>query len=218
MTVFCSTCKNKINQGDIYCRGCGSKINIMDMSESTKYDDNEKKDGNSSHRLGIIHVVIFLVVIIVPTLLGMAALTPEARVVPVTVSYVESVQVPYTEKVQVPYEDPVYETRYYGTLSDTGLSTTTFTFDNAKSYNMQYTGKDLWGQEEYTFTIVDCQGKTQNIGSINAYSVKKKNELTGYITKYTTQIVTKYRTDYVTKYKTENKMITKQAIEWALGI
>lgn len=48
---------------------------------------------------------------------------------------------------------PVYGTAYTVKLSDTGLSTSSWTIHDVSSTQKEYTGKDLWGQSEYTVTV-----------------------------------------------------------------
>jgi hypothetical protein len=97
---------------------------------------------------------------------------------------------------QVPYQVPVYETRYSGTLYDYGLTTYKWTFKDAKSFTYEYTGRDFWGNPEYTVTIDGTRYPEINYWEVETYQV-----LVGY----------------ETKYRTEYEEVTKTRIEWILS-
>lgn len=104
-----------------------------------------------------------------------------------------------TAGISVPYDEPVYETRYSGTLKDTGITTTSWTITDATSYTNDYTGKDLWGQGESLVKV--CWGSNcQNFPQINYLDITSHDVFIGF----------------QTKYRTEYKQVTKTRLEWIL--
>jgi len=104
-------------------------------------------------------------------------------------------QVAYQEAYQVEYQEPIYTKYYSGYIQDDGLRTYTITFTNYISVDTQYTGKDGWGNKEYTVTLCTASLCT-SYPQINSWSISSNSIITGYDTKYRTEYRTAYRTEY----------------------
>lgn len=158
--------------------------------------------------------ILTIGVIAVVLLVGVFLLTPDTRNMAVQTSYQQPVYETRNVAVSVPYQEAIYETRYSGTFADTGISTTSWTFQDATSYTYEYSGKDLWGSPEYTFKV--CIGsQCTSYPEINTWDVSPKSQISGYQTKYKTEYkMETYIARYEMKYRTENRDVTKTRLEW----
>ncbi len=166
-----------------YCSNCGAEIGETDKfckgCATQLYVKKIEATGESDSRFLVIAVLVIV------ALAALYLFTSETR----------------TIAISVPYQEAVYETRYSGTLKDAGLSTTSWTIKDATSYTSEYTGKDLWGQAEYTIRV--CWGSNcNNYPQINVADVNSYQFLIGY----------------QTKYRTEYKQVTKTRLEWLMGV
>ncbi len=66
-----------------------------------------------------------------------------------------------------------YETVYSGTLSDTGLTTKSWSFEKADYYTQEFTGNDLWGKGEYKFRVCWTGVTCKDYYEINAWNINK---------------------------------------------
>lgn len=166
-----------------YCSDCGKEIEETDKfcKGCSKQLIVEKINKNQY----ITYLISVIAVIAIAFFGAIYFFTPETR----------------TTGVSVPYQEAIYETRYSGTLKDTGLSTSSWTIEEATSYTYEYTGKDLWSQPEYTVKV--CWGSScLNYPEINDLDVNSYRVLKGY----------------QTKYRTEYNSVTKTRLEWIIGV
>lgn len=96
------------------------------------------------------------------------------------------------------YQEPVYGTLYYGTLKDSssrffGLKDTskTWTFDNAISYDKQYTRQA--SLPEYLFTITNQDGSKTDYYDIDTWNINQKQGIIRYDSK-SRQVLDHYET------------------------
>lgn len=131
--------------------------------------------------------------------------------VPYTTTEYYTVQEPYTVSVSVPYQEELYGTAYSGWITDSGVTDYTTTFTGMSSWNKEFTGHDLYGNTEYTFTLCDLTTCYSYFG-INSWSISPYTYVSGYETKYKFEQETKYKdvqkSKEVTKYKDVQKSRT----------
>lgn len=121
----------------------------------------------------------------------------DTRTIVISIPYQEEYQKAYLQS----YEEPEYRTAYSGSLEDNGLTTYYWTFKCATSWDKEYTGRDAWGNSEYTFTICGVLGCIK-YPQINSWDISQSTVITGYVTKYKTE------------YRTEYKDVIKSKFEW----
>lgn len=157
--------------------------------------------------------ILSSIIIILLVIVGIS-LIPTERVVPKSVPYQEAVyKTMYKTEIVTKYR-----TVYYGTLKDSsstllGLKDTsqTWTFDNALSWDKEYTRQG--GSAEYKFTIKNIDGTESYYYDIDWWNINQKN------IPYTETVKTPYEVidRYETKYKIENVDVKKPLILWVLG-
>lgn len=165
-----------------YCSGCGTEIGEND--EFCKGCGKQLIVEKINKNQNITYLILVIAVIAIAFFGALYFFTPETR----------------TVGVSVPYQEAIYETRYSGTLKDTGLSTSSWTIKDATSYTPEYTGKDFWGSAQYTINVC-WKSSCIDYPQINDIGLDSNKFLIGY----------------QTKYRTEYNSVTKTRLEWLIS-